>query len=68
MNDDTWADEPGARDFVKSLKHRRMMQVDALIGAAKTSQDPAIRQNWSAIAALDEVIGMIEEERGKPER
>ncbi len=62
---ETWADEEGAIAFVKVLRDRRRAQVENLIGAAKTSSDPSIRSNWAAITQLDQVISMMEDERGK---
>ncbi len=62
---ETWADEAGARDFVKELKRQRQGEVDMLVGAARNSSDPAIVRSWAAIAQLDKVIAMMEEERGK---
>ncbi len=65
MNQDSWANEPGARDFVKELKRQRQGEVEMLVGAARNSSDPAIVRSWAAIAQLDKVIAMMEEERGK---
>ncbi len=65
MNPDSWANEPGAREFVKELKRQRQGEVDMLVGAARNSSDPAIVRSWAAIAQLDKVIAMMEEERGK---
>lgn len=64
---ETWADEEGAREFVKTLKRQRLQHVEMLIGAAKGSSDPAIQRTWAAIAQLDNVISMMEDERGKPD-
>lgn len=64
---DTWADEEGAREFVKTLRRQRVAQVENLVGAAKSSLDPAMQRNWAAIAQLDNVISMMEDERGKPD-
>jgi hypothetical protein len=64
---ETWADEAGARDFVKELKRQRQGEVEMLVGAARNSSDPAIVRSWAAIAQLDKVIAMMEEERGKPD-
>jgi len=62
---ETWADEEGALYFLKQLKQRRQAQVDCLIGAASHSTDPAIRSNWAAISQIEQVIEMMEAERGK---
>ncbi len=62
---ETWADEEGAREFVKSLKRQRQGEVEMLIGAARNSSDPAVARSWAAIAQLDKVIEMMEDERGK---
>ncbi len=67
MSSETWADEDGARDFVKQLKRLRQAEVEMLIGAARNSSDPAIARSWAAIAQLDKVIEMMEDERGKPD-
>ncbi len=64
---DTWADEVGARDFVRELKRQREGEVEALIGAARNSTDPAMQRGWAAIAQLTKVIEMMEDERGKPD-
>lgn len=64
---ETWADEVGALAFLKLLKSRRSAQVEALVGAASHSTDPAIRANWAAIAQLEQVIDMMEKERGNPD-
>jgi hypothetical protein len=60
-------DEEDALRFLKLLKSRRAAQVDNLIGAAGHSTDPAIRSNWAAIAQLDQVIDLMEKERGNPD-
>lgn len=60
-------DEEGALAFLKLLKTRRAAQVVNLLSAASHSTDPAIRQNWAAVAQLDQVIDMMEKERGKPD-
>ncbi len=65
MNQDSWANEAGAREFVKELKRQRQGEVDMLVGAARNSSDPAMVRSWAAIAQLDKVIAMMEEERGK---
>ncbi len=62
---ETWADDEGCLAFVKELKRRREAQVDLLIGAASHSTDPGIRSNWAAISQIDQVIAMMEDERGK---
>lgn len=67
MSEPTWADEEGARHFVKQLKARRSAQVEMLLSAARHSPDPAMRSNWAAIAQLDQVIEMMEKERGNPD-
>ncbi len=64
---ETWADEEGALAFIKELKKQRRQQVEALVGAASSSTDPAMRSNWGAIAQLDRVIDMMESERGNPD-
>lgn len=63
----TWADEEGAINFLKQLKVRRAAQVETLVGAASHSTDPSIRSNWAAIAQLDQIIDMMENERGNPD-
>ena len=63
----TWADEDGAVDFVKQLRARYKAQVQNLIGAAGHSSDPNIRSNWAALQQLEQVIKLMEDERGKPE-
>lgn len=65
MSGETWADEEGAINFIKQLKQRRQAQVDCLIGAASSSTDPGIRSNWAAISQIDQIIEMMEDERGK---
>ncbi len=67
MSSETWANEEGAREFLKTLKRHRQAEVDMLIGVAKSSSDPAIQRTWAAIAQLDKVIEMMEDERGKPD-
>ncbi len=67
MNPDSWANEPGAREFIRELKRQRDGEVEALIGAARNSPDPAMQRGWAAIAQLTKVIEMMEEERGKPD-
>ncbi len=67
MSQDTWADEEGAREFLKALKRQRQGEVEMLVGAARNSSDPAITRSWAAIAQLDKVIEMMEDERGKPD-
>jgi hypothetical protein len=64
---ETWADEDGALQFIKDLKARRRAQVDLLLGAASHSTDAAVRANWAAIAQIDQVIDMMEKERGNPD-
>jgi len=60
---ESWAEHPGAQEFLISLKRRRKAQVESLIGAASMSPDPAVRSNWAAIAQLDQVIAEMEDER-----
>ncbi len=60
-------DEEGALAFLKQLKRQRDGEVEMLVGAARNSSDPAITRSWAAIAQLDKVIEMMEDERGKPE-
>ena len=64
---ETWADDEGALDFIKELKRRRSAQLEMLVGAAKHSNDPVIRMNVAAISQLEQVIEMMEDERGKPD-
>lgn len=64
---ETWADEEGALDFIKKLKGRRKAQIDNLLSAASSSADPNVRSNWAAIAQLDQIIDMMEQERGNPD-
>jgi hypothetical protein len=61
---ETWVDTDGAEAFLKQLKMRRSAQVDALVGAATKSTDPAIRASAAALMALDSVITDMEAERG----
>lgn len=64
-SEETWANEEGALNFLKQLRQRRQAQVECLIGAASHSTDAGIRSNWAAISQLDQVISMMEDERGK---
>jgi hypothetical protein len=64
---ETWVDTEGAEAFLKSLRMRRAAQVEALVGAAQKSTDPAIRGSASALVALDSVIRDMEAERGNPD-
>ena len=64
---ETWVDTEGAEAFIKQLRKRRAAQVDALVGAATVSTDPAIRASAAALVALDSVITDMEAERGNPD-
>ncbi len=66
MNE-TWADDEGALEFVKTLKRQRLQEIEMLVGAARSSTDPAMQRSWAAIAQLEKVIDMMEDERGKPD-
>lgn len=65
MSEDNWANEEGATFFLKTLKQRRQAQIDCLIGAASHSTDAGIRANWAAISQIEQIIEMMEDERGK---
>jgi hypothetical protein len=69
VNDDdeteNWADSPGALDFLGDLRRKRKAQLDSLLGAAKTSNDPSVRANSYAVEQLDNIIKALEDERGK---
>lgn len=67
MNDDTegWFEHPTTQGCIKDLKKRYNAQVEALIGAAEKSSDPAMRSNWASINTLAMVISQLEAERGK---
>lgn len=63
---ETWADEEGAIAFYKRLRKKREGQIEFLVGLAKSSPDPAIRECWAAIAQMDQILRDMEEERGNP--
>ncbi len=67
MTEPTWADEAGAREFVRLLKKQRDSEIEMLVGLAKNSPDPAMQRSWAAIAQIQKVIEMMEDERGKPD-
>lgn len=61
---ETWVDMEGAEAFLLQLKRRRVSEIEALLGAARSSTDPAIRQASAAIRMLESVIEDMEAERG----
>lgn len=63
---ETWADEEGAIAFFKKLRKKRESQVELLVGLAKSSHDPSVRECWAAIAQIDQIMRDMEEERGNP--
>ncbi len=67
MAEESWADDPDALEFIKGLKKMRLQEIEMLVGAARSSTDPTMQRSWAAIAQLEKVIEMMEEERGKPD-
>lgn len=71
MNDDddgedySWTGAPGAQEFLRELRRQRAAWLEALIGAAGSSQDANVRSCWARHQQLNETIQEMEEEHGK---